>query len=536
MLGKKYKANHHQTIWSGNKFIIGCIVLASLLALGAYARYAFSEPTANPKNTSNLHFDASVTAAEKQTIIEAVQKQIIKDDAPVNIHTQTSLTVDQNPSVLTAYLPVSNVYATRQMITKQELSTIEIYIPENTDARESEAIALLLGLDNKRFKKFTTPNYLPDSAVALIPASDLSTQVKLLAFDGEYYLDNFNKGAIFREAEFSGDGASYYSTLKLNSYPTKDITLKVNMTGVTALTRLMMKKLDSVEDPNYFSQQIGTFLADADITHTSNEVSFKTGCKYSNTVFCAPPAMIEVLKSSGIDLIELTGNHNNDSGSQQNTESINLYHGLGWNTFGGGHNSTEAAKSYVADQKHSKVAFLGYNYADSPNGGPIATESTAGANSFDTNKIKIDIENTKQQSDFVIVTVQFSECYTYPAEHAEFPECDAPIAGQKETFRKIIDLGADMVIGTQAHQPQTYELYNGKPIYYGLGNLFFDQLQWPGTERGMILTHYFTNGKLLQTKVSPTVYGENYQTHLMDNDNAISLLQRLKTARQTAGL
>jgi poly-gamma-glutamate capsule biosynthesis protein CapA/YwtB (metallophosphatase superfamily) len=44
----------------------------------------------------------------------------------------------------------------------------------------------------------------------------------------------------------------------------------------------------------------------------------------------------------------------------------------------------------------------------------------------------------------------------------------------------MADLGADVVIGTQAHWPQTIEFYTASDgrdvfIHYGLGNLFFDQ-------------------------------------------------------------
>ncbi len=246
--------------------------------------------------------------------------------------------------------------------------------------------------------------------------------------------------------------------------------------------------------------------------------------------------MIDALKASGVDLVELTGNHNNDTGSTYNTQTINLYHKLGWKTVGGGLNAAEAAKFYVADLKGSKVAFLAYNYADSPNSGAIAVGSTAGANSFDFGKIESDVASAKQQADFVIVDVQFWECYAYPDGFVEFPECDLPIGQQTSVFRQIADLGADMVIGTQAHQPQTYEMYKGKPIYYGLGNLYFEQTQWPGTERGIILTHYFSGGKLVQTKLTPTVYGKEFQTHPMTNKEALYLLGRLQTARSTAGL
>ena len=98
---------------------------------------------------------------------------------------------------------------------------------------------------------------------------------------------------------------------------------------------------------------------------------------------------------------------------------------------------------------------------------------------------------------------------------------------QEAFFKHLIDLGADMVVGTQAHQPQTFELYNGKPIYNGLGNLFFDQTYWPGTERSLILTHYFWHGKLLQTAITPTVYDESLQTAPMTAEDAKAFLSRL---------
>ncbi len=211
-----------------------------------------------------------------------------------------------------------------------------------------------------------------------------------------------------------------------------------------------------------------------------------------------------------------------------------MYHSLGWGTFGGGLNTKEAAKPWGTDKKGTKLTLLGYNYPDSPNGNAIAGADEAGANSFDFEftGIKRDIQNAKDQGNYVIVDVQFWECYAYPDGYLEFPQCDGPIPNQAEVFRKIIDLGADMVVGSSAHQPQTYELHNGKPIYYGLGNLYFDQTQWPGTERGIILSHYFIKGKLVQTRLTPTVFNSDYQPYVMENSDAVFLLERLKAARE----
>ena len=128
---------------------------------------------------------------------------------------------------------------------------------------------------------------------------------------------------------------------------------------------------------------------------------------------------------------------------------------------------------------------------------------------------------------FAIVNIQFYECYAYPDQRIAYPRCDQPIENQKEFFRHLIDLGADIVVGTSAHQPQTFELYQEKPIFYGLGNLFFDQIYWPDTRRSLILTHYFDGSKYLQTRISPTIYDDSFKTRLLDQAESQDFLSRL---------
>lgn len=521
------RSRSHKGAWFAVLLLIAIAVVGGLVY-----KFVIAAETPAEKSVTKLQFDSTVTPAEQQEIAKAIKAQAIAFDGSIKVSVSTTFDATNTANVLNAYVPVTNVYAPRQTVTKDELSSLPLYISPKIVGDARSSIAEILQIDaTKLTETSSTVDDLNTMDVAIVPASQLSTNVKLLRLDDGYYLDTFQKGALFRQAIFTGKDSAKLSSLKLNSLPAKDTTFTVNQTGVTALTRIMMKKLNQVGDPTYFSKDIGAFLAATDLTHISNEVSFKAGCGYSNTAFCSDPRFIETLKASGIDLVELTGNHNNDTGNEYNTETINLYHSLGWKTFGGGLNTAEAAKFYLADQKKSKVAFLGYNYPDSPSGTPIAHATTAGANSFDFDKIKKDIETAKTQSNFVIVDVQFWECYAYPAGFVEYPECDQPIGDQKEVFRRLVDLGADMVVGTQAHQPQTYELYKGKPIYYGLGNLYFDQTQWPGTERGIILTHYFVGGKLIQTKLSPTVYDTALQTRLMTDAAAVSLLERLNAAR-----
>lgn len=468
------------------------IVLIALLSVTTIIFLFVIKPNLAPPK---LIFDESVNESEQISVENAFKKSEFKltSDLKISILEKTDLKDLQNFVVLSIKVPVTDFY-------------------------------------DYRFDSISMKNIADDSKVSLIDIKDLTVEQRLLALDGNYYLDSFSSGAVFRTAYFSGSDSSDFAKAIENDFqiPGKNETLTLMQTGVTALAREMIYKLNSVGDPKYFSEQIGNFLSDADYTHTSNEVSFMNNCPTSSSMsFCSPMAMLEVLKSSGIDIVELTGNHNNDRGSDYNTETINLYHELGWGTFGGGLNNAEAAKPFKINTKNSNIAMFGYNVPCDA----ISGTDSAGANCYDYDDMVSDIAAAKANDEFVIIDFQYMECYSYPDGYIEFPECDSPIVGQTELFRSAINAGADMVVGVQAHQPQTFEIYNGKPIFYGLGNLYFDQDEWPGTERSLVLKHYFLNGKYVQTRIFATVYGSEMQTKLMDNAEKLTFIERLLKSR-----
>ncbi|HBB64529.1 TPA: hypothetical protein DCZ77_00955 [Patescibacteria group bacterium] len=250
--------------------------------------------------------------------------------------------------------------------------------------------------------------------------------------------------------------------------------------------------------------------------------------------FCSNPKYIETLKKSGVDIVELTGNHNNDYGSTNNANTIQVYNDLGWDHFGGGLDITDASKILYKEVKGSTIAFVGYNYYDTMlNTGAIASDTHAGANSYSVAKLERDIKIARENADVVIVTFQFQECYSYPDTDVIYPICYKPLSSpdQKGVFRKAIDLGANMVVGTQAHQPQTYEVYKDGLIFYGLGNLYFDQYRWIGTRQGIILSLYVKDGKLIQVKMTPTIMDRDLIPRVAGESDSNLLLNLLKSAR-----
>lgn len=475
----------------------------------------------------SVFYGESTTSSERSAI-ESFRPQL--NDYDVSIDVVSSSKVDDGSDILSSHVFVVDFHSVVTNVLSEDLASYDLIVRSDVDASLVDEFEDFLGVEITTVDAVDTTNFT-DNKVLILPIEQLDHSFRLLEFNSEYYLDTLTSGALFREVTVTTEDKVFTSNFTLYSDYTSDKLLTFNQTGVTALTRVMQRKLDQVVDPLHFSANIGEFLADADITHISNEVSFLEGCTYSNTSFCSPPEFIETLKASGVDVVGITGNHNNDRGSEANASTIELYKSLGWDVVGGGLNVEDAKVPYEIELKDTKVTLLAYNNADGPGSGALAGATTAGANAYGLDRVKSEIITAKETSDFVIVDIQYWECYSYPNGYVEFPICDKPIANQESSFKALIDAGADMVIGISAHQPQTYELYKGKPIYYGLGNLYFDQTSWPGTERGIVLTHYFYEGKLLQTKLTPTVYDRDLQIRVSTPSEAEFLLQRLNDAR-----
>ncbi len=373
-----------------------------------------------------------------------------------------------------------------------------------------------------------------DCIYKMIPVKDLNNKTRLLKINGKYYLDDFASGAVFYVVTFESDKFTQeikplIADFSKRDFPTKDTTLTFAQTGVTALSRGMNAKLYQVGNAEYFAENIKDYLSSFDLTHTSNESSFTDFANSKN--ICSDKRFIDTLTAIGLDIVELTGNHNQDCGDQAAIETIDVYNEKGIKIVGGGKTASEAAKPLEIDEKGNNVTMLAFNLST----GGATYDDTPGANQYYEETAAKQIKEAKERGDTVIVDIQYYECAAYASTY-EDPICDyanSAAGDQIGFFRHLVDLGADVVVGTSAHQPQTFEKYGAGVIYYGLGNLFFDQVWWPGTTRSLILVHHIYNDKILQTEVVPTVYDNSMQTKLMDAETTKWFLQRLMNARPT---
>ena len=305
----------------------------------------------------------------------------------------------------------------------------------------------------------------------------------------------------YNENNFFKSPNKYDFWIKSNSpFSYESQITKYTHTGVTALTRRTGLFLDK-NSTDYYLENIISYFQNSDITHISNEVSLVDDCDYSTMrlKFATKKEHFDAINKINTTIVELTGNHNLDFGKPAYLNSLEWYKKNNISYFGGGKSPKDANKPLVKFLKDStKLAWIGFNEYCPLN---ECADTYMGANRYSESKAKILIDSLKKQSvDVLIACVQFGETDSY-----------SPTSSQKRICKKLIDLGADVIYGSQAHQPQEIALYKNKLIFYGLGNFMFDQIHRLGVRQAFFLECYFYKNKLIQCQPVYTFMASNRQ-------------------------
>ncbi len=275
---------------------------------------------------------------------------------------------------------------------------------------------------------------------------------------------------------------------------------RVLITGTTALTRNTSYAM-AQHGAAWAGSAVKEIFESADIRHISNESSFWTKCPEpirSRTMqFCTPYEDWRLFESLGVNLIELTGNHLRDYDWPPLLETFELFEREGIPYYGAGRTIEAAAQPYVLRHNGNDFVFLGCNSA-----GPehvFVTGTLPGVHRCDFDQLEADVRRYAEAGKIVIVTLQYGEAYSRkPGDY------------QKRDFDRISEAGAVVVSGSQSHFAQSYRVSPDRIVHYGLGNLFFDQMDTPivGTRQELLDRHIFYDGRLLQTEIQTAMLTE----------------------------
>jgi len=175
----------------------------------------------------------------------------------------------------------------------------------------------------------------------------------------------------------------------------------------------------------------------------------------------APTSCVEGIKALKPDLIGLANNHTLDQDKEGLFKTMEVLEEAGISYVGAGKNLGEAQKPYIFEKNGKTIGV--YNCAEHEF--TIADEENAGANPFDIFDSPDHIRALKAKCDYVVVIYHGGkEHYRYPSPKVQ------------KACRKMIDAGADLVVGQHSHCVCCEEKYKDGTIVYGQGNFVFDFL------------------------------------------------------------
>ena len=311
---------------------------------------------------------------------------------------------------------------------------------------------------------------------------------------------------------------TFFMNLDNDSYDLGHDEVSVAVTGDVMFGRKMPSVLESGESPFRYVENV-TKNADVLLVNFENPVTTSTYAVKGDVPLKADPKYTYLLSGANdVVVASQANNHALDYGETGLNESIKNLKEAGIYVIGAGMNSAEATKPVVIEKGDRKITILNYmdadNFAEYRGVMDPATANSSGYSAYDSELAQRQIQEARENgSSIIIVYLHYGNEYSR-----------SPNDNQIKISHELINDGADIVIGSHAHVTQGVEMYNGKPIFYNLGNFIFDQSN-PATH-----ISYFLNLDLVEDNCTVTLYPtyiSNYLPNFMDAESGKALINGL---------
>jgi len=228
----------------------------------------------------------------------------------------------------------------------------------------------------------------------------------------------------------------------------RDIALKTKQEG---LAFLFVK----IQDSDLFQKR--------DLIACNLEGAVTNGAQHyppdNNYDFAFSPEIVGQLKNYGFNFFNLANNHIADQGQRGLNETKQNLDLLGFDYSGCPDGQIAECSGKIIQIKNWQIGLVGFSM--------VYTK-------LDQEKLQKTIEEMADKTDLVIVNIHWGQEYQ-----------DRFNQQQQSIAHKLVDFGADIVVGHHPHVVQGIEIYKDKPIFYSLGNFIFDQYFSQDTQQGL---------------------------------------------------
>jgi poly-gamma-glutamate capsule biosynthesis protein CapA/YwtB (metallophosphatase superfamily) len=253
------------------------------------------------------------------------------------------------------------------------------------------------------------------------------------------------------------------------------------------------EQISRLREPDH--RQLLRIMQEADIAYGNLEFSINGHPELQRPFynFRAPVEFAWEVAAIGINLVSMANNHALDFGPEgladclQALDRANItYAGAGL-TLAEAHEpgtmKVQSQKTHFALLSYMRYWTMKYRSSDA-NAPSLATidpavilvagaggqiEALEGPLESDVKTMEDDIVLAKRHNDIVIVALHNHDL----SHHRAFGIQDHTPPNDQIMYRRAIDAGADMVIGSGPHVLRAIEIYKGKPIFFSLSNFIY---------------------------------------------------------------
>lgn len=227
------------------------------------------------------------------------------------------------------------------------------------------------------------------------------------------------------------------------------------------------------------------------------------------------PSAPRLLADVGFDVACLANNHIMDYGEGGLETTMDACDAAGLQTVGAGENQQAALDPLTVTVGETSVAVV--NVCEREFG--VAEHDTPGTAWASHRSTERRIAEANADADLVLVVA-----------HGGVEFTPLPPQQRQAQLRGFVDAGADAVVGHHPHVAQGWELYDGSPIYYSLGNFLFDQTNRPNTKWGLCVELTLQGDTLTGVDIVPTEFVDGVVDELgreRDTDEHLDYLHRI---------
>lgn len=216
---------------------------------------------------------------------------------------------------------------------------------------------------------------------------------------------------------------------------------------------------------NFVDENLRKLISDCDISICNFEAPIKIDSmkpikKVGPHIYQSRES-IRYCKNVGFNILSLANNHIYDFGQEALLSTIKEIQNQDIDFVGGGENFQQTYQTKIIDKEEIKIGLLAC--AENQFGCLYENQNRGGYAWLFHNLIEDNIRALNRKVDIVVLLV-----------HAGVENIRFPIKEWRDRYKRLCDVGVDVVIGHHPHVPQGYEKYNNSMIFYSLGNFYFD--------------------------------------------------------------